>query len=133
MRPHTELRTIALLALVITLAVSACGGDGSVDATEPATADADAATTTDADAVADADAIDPDDAQPTPALTEAQIAEAVTGLTVADAEAWAAEQGFEVRVVVIDGVDQVVTDDLIEDRINVSVVDGVVTGVDGLY
>jgi len=61
-----------------------------------------------------------------------KIADEVVGKCVADAEALAKTFGYQVRVIRQDGVDQVITDDLRQDRINVVVDGGVVTSVDSI-
>src|SRR3954454_16660771 len=61
-----------------------------------------------------------------------QIADAVVGKCLADAEALAKTFGYQVRVVRQDGVDRNITADLSEDRINVVVDGGVVTSVESI-
>lgn len=72
--------------------------------------------------------------QPLPEITEPlapieQIADSVVGYCLADAQKLAENFGYTIRVVREDGVDQAVTDDLREDRINVAVENGAVTEV----
>lgn len=54
----------------------------------------------------------------------------LVGLSVDEATKVAAEHGWTVRVVVLDGEPQIVTDDYSPDRINVGVADGVVTSIE---
>jgi hypothetical protein len=56
----------------------------------------------------------------------------LVGLVLKEAEKVAEQQGFTVRVVREDGEDLAVTDDFRQDRVNVAVVDGVVTEVVGV-
>ncbi len=51
------------------------------------------------------------------------------GLCVADAAAVAEQEGFQIRVVRIDGVDQAVTMDFVDSRFNVAVDNGIVTAI----
>lgn len=57
----------------------------------------------------------------------------IRGLSVDDAAAFVAERGCTLRVVRIDGVDQVITEDFSLSRVNAIVRDGRVVGVDGFY
>ena len=61
-----------------------------------------------------------------------KIADSIVGKCLADAEVLAKTFGYQVRVTRQDGVDQVITDDLRQDRINVVVDGGVVTSVDSI-
>ena len=54
-------------------------------------------------------------------------------MTVPDAAAFAEQRGCTLRVVRIDGVDQVITEDFSLDRVNVIVRDDRVAGIDGIY
>ena len=56
----------------------------------------------------------------------------IRGMTVPDAAAFAERRGCTLRVVRIDGVDQVITEDFSLDRVNVIVRDDRVAGVDGI-
>ncbi|MEO1061926.1 MAG: hypothetical protein AAFZ07_10940 [Actinomycetota bacterium] len=98
-----SLRTL-LLSLVVVLGLAACGDDDGASS-DPA-------------------------APPTSASEDPSIA--LPRLTEAEADAWATERGLELRVVEVDGEPLAVTDDFREDRINVAIVDGVVTDVSGL-
>ena len=71
------------------------------------------------------DTISADDSQ---AAAE-EVGKSVIGLTLEEATSVADAAGFAVRALTIDGVDQVATADFRTDRLNVSVVDGVVTGI----
>ena len=55
---------------------------------------------------------------------------AIVGLPVDEAREVVEAQGRDFRVAVIDGEDQVLTTDFVEDRVNVAVSDGVVEGVE---
>jgi hypothetical protein len=57
----------------------------------------------------------------------------LVGLELAQAQELAAGYGCTVRVVVLDGVPQVITEDFSESRVNVRVDAGRVTAVDGVY
>lgn len=69
-------------------------------------------------------AVDPDDV----VVDLAELAD-VAGLTVEKAEAVLAERGLSLRIIRIDGVEQPATMDLVPTRVNVAVVDEVVTEV----
>ena len=62
-----------------------------------------------------------------PSPTSTVPTEAVVGLSVDDADAWAVAHGYTTRVVSIDGVTQPVTMDFRENRINLVEVKGIVT------
>ncbi len=84
-------------------------------------------------------AVEPSECQPVPTAIEAEapsetimetmIGTEWIGLCFDDAAAVAKEQGFQIRIVRIDGVEQAVTMDFRDDRYNVAVVGGVVTEV----
>ncbi|MFN8112614.1 MAG: hypothetical protein U0R51_05385 [Solirubrobacterales bacterium] len=57
----------------------------------------------------------------------------IRGMTVPDAKAYAKQRGCMLRVVRVDGVDQVITEDFSLDRVNVIVRDDRVVGIDGIY
>jgi hypothetical protein len=57
----------------------------------------------------------------------------LVGEELADARELARAEGCDVRVVVRDGKNLVVTDDFRIDRVNVAVDDGRVTGIDGVF
>jgi hypothetical protein len=56
-------------------------------------------------------------------------AEMLIGQRFADAEALAASEGWQIRIVRLDGEDLIVTMDYLWNRANVEVTDGIVTGV----
>jgi len=58
-----------------------------------------------------------------------EVGKSIVGLSIDEATKVAEAAGFTVRVLLLDGVDQVATADLRTDRLNVSVVDGTVTGI----
>lgn len=58
-----------------------------------------------------------------------EVGKSIVGLPIDEATTVAEAAGFTVRVLLLDGVDQVATADLRTDRLNVSVVDGIVTGI----
>jgi hypothetical protein len=80
---------------------------------------------------ADAPACPPVPTEITDPGLSTQIGDQIVGLCQADAEALVAREypDATVRVVRIDGLDQVVTDDLRNDRVNVAVENGIVTEV----
>ena len=57
----------------------------------------------------------------------------IRGMTVPDAAAFVEQRGCTLRVVRIDGVDQVITEDFSLSRVNVIVRDALVIGIDGFY
>lgn len=57
------------------------------------------------------------------------VAAAIVGTTVAHAQAWATDHGRMIRVAKLDGEHRMLTRDLRFNRINIAVVDGVVTSV----
>ena len=57
----------------------------------------------------------------------------IRGMSVPGATAFAKQRGCTLRVVRIDGVDQVITEDFSLDRVNVIVRDDRVVGIDGIY
>lgn len=65
-------------------------------------------------------------------VDQAAAAEALVGLPLDEATKVAEELGWEVRVSTLDGVSQALTMDLRSNRVNVAIVDGVVTGVDSV-
>jgi len=65
-------------------------------------------------------------------VDQAAATEALVGLTLEEASKAAEGLGWEVRVSTLDGEPQVVTMDLRTNRVNVAVVDGVVTAVDSV-
>ena len=67
------------------------------------------------------------DPEPTPIPDE--DAAVLLGLTEAEASRVAEENGWVVRLVAVDGEDFAVTDDYGFSRVNLELVDGVVTGV----
>ncbi len=62
-------------------------------------------------------------------VPDAAEAEILVGLRVDDAEALAADEGWEVRVAVLDGEELFLTMDYVATRVNVEVTDGIVTGI----
>jgi len=58
--------------------------------------------------------------------------EVLVGLTVEEATRVAADNGWTVRVSTLEGEPQPVTMDLQSNRVNLSVADGIVTGLDGI-
>lgn len=54
----------------------------------------------------------------------------IVGLPVDEAEQVVEDEGWVMRVAVIDGEDQVLTMDFVTNRVNVAVEDGIVTGVE---
>jgi len=61
-----------------------------------------------------------------------EVGKSIVGLPIEEATTTAATAGFTVRVTTLDGVIQVATADLRTDRVNVSVANGVVTGIDSI-
>jgi len=108
MKQWTAGRTaVTVIALgVLTVGMSACGstmaGGSSSSASAPSSASV-------------------------PSPTSTVPTEAVIGLTVDEATAWAANHNYTVRVVEIDGQPQPATMDYRTDRINLVVKNGVVT------
>ncbi len=60
------------------------------------------------------------------------VGNTIVGLPLAEAIASAEAAGFTVRVTTLDGINQAITFDLRTDRLNVSVENGVVTGIDSI-
>jgi len=61
-----------------------------------------------------------------------EVGKSIVGLTVDEATTTAEAAGFTVRVTTLDGVNQAITFDLRTDRLNVSVENGVVVGIDSI-
>lgn len=107
----------AVLAGAVVLVAGGCGGDDGVDD------GVDDTITT----VVDESPVDTvewvDDA---PDVADAEI---LIGLRLDDAEALAGDEGWEVRVAVLDGEELFLTMDYVANRVNVEVTDGIVTGI----
>lgn len=54
----------------------------------------------------------------------------IVGLPVDEAQEVVEDEGWVFRIAVLDGEDQVLTMDLVENRVNVAVDDGIVTGIE---
>ena len=129
---------VALLAVVVALTLSACGGDDaatSTAASSPPSGSADAVSTT-LDPADQATTIpdlpenkDPSAVQCTGEPQETFDATAIVGESVEDASAAASAAGCEVRVVSKDGKPLAGTMDFRPDRINVETENGQVTKV----
>ncbi len=61
-----------------------------------------------------------------------EVGKSIVGLPIEEATTAAEAAGFTVRVTTLDGAPQAATKDLRTDRLNVSVVDGVVVGIDSI-
>ena len=61
-----------------------------------------------------------------PDISEAEI---LVGLRLDDAEALAGDEGWEIRVAILDGEEFLLTMDYVPNRANVEVTDGIVTGI----
>ena len=107
----------AVLTGAVVLVAGGCGGDDGVDD------GVDGTVTT----VVDESPVDTvewvDDA---PDVADAEI---LIGLRLDDAEALAGDEGWEVRVAVLDGEELFLTMDYVANRVNVEVTDGIVTGI----
>ncbi len=80
---------------------------------------------------------DDDDADDPPATAPADDVELgefdeslIVGLPVEEAEEVVEDEGWEFRIAVLDGEDQVLTMDFVPNRVNVAVDDGIVTGIE---
>jgi len=73
----------------------------------------------------------PTTADDTQAVAE-EVGKSIVGLSVDEGTKVAEAAGFTVRVSTLDGVPQAVTADFLSNRLNVSVGDGVVTGIDNI-
>lgn len=101
--------TFAAVGLALGLGLAACGGDDDApDATD-----------------------DPPATAPTDDIDVGEFDETlIVGLPVDEAQAIVEDEGWVFRIAVIDGEDQVLTMDFVENRVNVAVDDGIVTGVE---
>ncbi len=63
-----------------------------------------------------------------PDVSEGEI---LVGLRLDDAEALAGDEGWEIRVAILDGEEFALTMDYVPNRANVEVTDGIVTGILG--
>ncbi len=138
---NSPLRTLRLtvpLLVGLTLGTIACGSDASVSTglTEPP-----ATTIVTGENVSTPDVSEPEDEVVTSSPEDSdpsgmevsadvdEIAEALKGLSLAEAEAWAEDNAMSVRVVEEDGEMFAVTMDFSPSRINVAMVDGLVDSV----
>lgn len=133
----TRARTLLAAALAGALLLAACGSDDDAEvtsepaATEPGTDAVDPDTPVssppdDGTSASDpGEPVTPGDMEP----IDAAEAEVLVGLTLAEAEAEAADRGWTVRTARLDGEDLALTEDFSPTRVNVAVDDDVVTEI----
>jgi hypothetical protein len=115
-------RAAFALAALLAVGLVACGDDEPSQPTEPAV-------TEPFESGPESGSSGPGDSGAADGPSAAEAAEALVGLSEADAEAAATQQGWVLRVVRRDGEDLAATADFRPDRVNVEVTDGEVMAV----
>jgi hypothetical protein len=110
----------SVIVCCVALAASGCGA-GEEEATAPP-ADPDQPTSSPADPA-------PPAGKPTPVKACRQLGRRIVGERIDDATGHAERRGCSLRVAVLDGKGQILTEDFQPARVNVRVEGGVVTGV----
>ncbi len=119
-RSFQRVSAVAGALMVVAIIGVGCGGDDGSD-------DDTGGTVSTESTVVDDPTVDTvewmDDA---PDISEAEI---LVGLRLDDAEALAGDEGWEIRVAILDGEEFLLTMDYVPNRANVEVTDGIVTGI----
>jgi hypothetical protein len=112
-----------LLAIACCLALGGAAGCGGDEEERPAAPDRDDPVSAPADPA-------PDAGDPTPPRVCRRLGRRLVGAALADARERAQRRGCTLRVAVLDGEPQALTEDFQPARINVRVRDGAVTGIE---